>query len=959
MVHQWDCRQSRAEPRTGDGVAQDPSPSHAVRPLPLPFAARSIAVPPVGAVSPGENMMTTSIAPTPIPIRRRKLLPPRLDGQVVARPRLMARLDESVRVPLTCIVAPAGFGKTTLVAQWLASIATPAAWLTLDAGDEDAARFVAHFVTAFAAITSLVPNQVLDLLYAPDSVSFADIGAALADALFDSSEDVIVVLDDAQTATSADVLSFLAQFLALLPPTVHLLIVSRVDLPLTIARLRTQGQVNDLRAADLRFTDEEVPALVTALGSIDATRATVDLLQEQMEGWVTGLRLAAGAMTLLRDPTEVTAAAEDRQHVMQFLVEEVLARQEAEVQEFLVQTSIVARICTDLADALLDQPFLSSQTILDRLAHENLFLEPDGDDPDWFRFHPVFQELLRHQLALRKSPEEIADLHARASRWYAREELIDEALSHLLATEDFTAAAELVEHHLHLALNREDGQSVARWLRALPEALISGRPELLLARGWVSHLSGRAAPLRVTLAQAEALLAQIGADPARVEALRGEIGALSLGTLLPIEQDPVGALRVAEHAVQHVPAERGLPFGLARGYVSLAEHALGRSREAVRDLEAIAEREAEHFDAGSIRALLTLTFLHRQAARYGDCGEVARHMLTLAERHDLAISAGWAHLFLGWLAYERDDLNVANTHFSAIATSYRRLHVSCVREGLFGTALVRQARGQTAAADATVQRLTEILIDTTALEHLPVVHGFEARLALLRQQPAVAMRWLETTDVGINSNTLHAFEHALLTKANTLLAHGTPDSLLGAAADLELLRARAETAHHTARLVEIWALTALVLDAQGRTDAALDAMKRSLALASGEAFFRTYADLGPAITPLLRRAAADVEIPPLLARLLERDVKDMDSAVNGVVPKRDHALSVLTLLTLRESDVLDGLGRRLSYQEIADELFISSGTVKRHVGSIYSKLGVANRRQAVLKAESLGWHPAV
>jgi LuxR family maltose regulon positive regulatory protein len=193
-----------------------------------------------------------------------------------------------------------------------------------------------------------------------------------------------------------------------------------------------------------------------------------------------------------------------------------------------------------------------------------------------------------------------------------------------------------------------------------------------------------------------------------------------------------------------------------------------------------------------------------------------------------------------------------------------------------------------------------------------------------------------------------------------LLAHGTPDSLLDAAGDLELLRARGEGSQHTARLVEIWALTALVLDAQGHAETALDAMKRSLVLASGEAFYRTFADLDPAIMPLLRRAAPDVEIPPLLARLLQGEVEDekMGTTENGVVSKGDHALSDLALLTLRESDVLDGLGRRLSYQEIADELFISSGTVKHHVGNIYSKLGVANRRQALLKAQSLGWHPA-
>ena len=882
-------------------------------------------------------------------------MPPRLEGQLVARPRLMARLDQSARLPLTLIVAPAGFGKTTLVAQWLASSPTPVTWLTVDAGDEDAARFVTHLIAVLAAMTSINADRANSLLHAPGAVSFADIGEALADELLDNTEDVIVVLDDAQLIRSADVLSFLTQFLVLLPSAIHLVLITRTDLPLAIARLRAQGQVNEVRATDLRFTDEEAESLVRMVAPVAATTSTVALLQEQMEGWVTGLRLAAQAMALLRDPADVTASVENRQHVMQFLVEEVLALQGSEIQEFLLQTSIADRISAPLADALLDQPLLGrSRVLLDDLVEGGLFLEPAGDEPGWFRYHPVFRELLRHQLALQMPPDQMSALHARASRWFAQEELIDEALFHLLATGDVTAAAELVEHWVHAALNREDWSSVKRWLHALPEELIHERPELLLARGWISHLRGRAAPLQRTLAEAEALLAHDGAVTATVEPLRGEIEVLGLGTMLPIEQDPARALRVAEHAVQHVPAERRLPFGIARGLASLAEHALGRSHNAIRDLEAFAEREAEHIDAGSIRALLALAFLHRQAAHFNQCGEVARRLLTLAERHDLAISAGWAHFFLGWLAYERDDLTVAKAHFTAIVATHRRLHVSCVRDGMFGLALVLQAQGQTAAANATVQRLTEILIDATALEQLPVVYGFEARLALLRQQPAVALRWLETADVSVNSNTLFAFEHALLTKVKTLVGHGTADSLADAARDLELLRDRAETSQHIARLVEIFALTALVQDAQGHSEAALDAMKRSLALTSGEVFYRTFADLGPAITPLLRRITPDVAMPPLLTRLLD----EAGTGADGAVSQRNGALSVLTLLTLRESDVLDGLGRRLSYQEIADELFISPGTVKHHVGNIYSKLGVANRREALLQAQTLGWQPS-
>lgn len=895
----------------------------------------------------GGNQMTTSNVTREIPIRRRKLTAPRLGGHLVARPRLVARLDQALGVPLTLVVGPAGFGKTTAVAQWLAGVTAPAAWLTLDEGDANPRRFVTHLVAALAGVLSLDPEHSLRLLHAPEAIPLADIGDTLADDLFETIDDVVVVIDNAHMLVSPGAMSFLSHVLALMPPAIHLVLISRTDPALPLARLRAQAQVNDLRATELRFTDAETASLIALLAPHAATPALVDLLQAQTEGWVTGLRLAAQALTPSRDPAQFMQAAPGRGQIMQFLVEETLARESADDQEFLLRLSIPERVTLPLASVLTGRAAREVQQHLDRLVQANLFLEPAADDEGWFQFHPLFRQLLRHQLALRYPPKAIADLHRLAGQWFSARGLFDEAVEHYLSAEDHLAAATLIEEHISWVLSGEDWQAVTGWLRKLPEELINGRPRLLLARGWIAHLSGRAAPLRGHLAITRAMAQDI-ADSALAAAILAEADTLSLATLLPIEQNPEAALATAERALLHLPSNHRFALGLAHGFKAMSLHALGHEREALRLLQELAERQAEQIDACTIRALLGLIFIHRQAANWRECREVAGQTLTLTERHGLAVTAGWAHLFLGWIAYEEDALDPAMAHFSAIVSDHVRMHLSCVREATFGMALVSHARGESGAADAALQHLTDIIIGASALEHLPVVQGFAARLALLRGDIDRASRWLDTANVTIDSNTLHAFEHALLTRARTLLALGSPAHLASAVADLERLRARAEATHHRARLVEIWALLALARQAQGDRDAAMQAITQSLAMTRGNTFLGAYRELGPALQPLLRRAAADGISPLWLAPLVESPGNAMPAAS---VPD----MRALALLTMRECDVLERLGRRLSYQEIADELFISPGTVKRHAGSIYSKLGVSNRREALVRAQALGW----
>jgi LuxR family maltose regulon positive regulatory protein len=904
-------------------------------------------------------MMTNAGVAFDLPIRRAKLQQPEFRDRLVPRLRLTARLDHSLRVPLTLVSAPAGFGKTTLLTEWARSHAIPLAWLTLDDDDRDLKRLVTHILAAIEALVPGIDAPVRDLLRRPRPALAAEVGACLADALLALPHDVVLIVDDFHLAASSEVERFLGELLQPTVPLFHLVLATRSDPALPLARMRLHGHLNELRAADLRFSDEEARALLAAAGHGEGNSDLVAALQHQTGGWIAGLRLATLALPAVEDLTSIADVVAGDQHLMDFLIEEVLAAQPVTVQDFLLCTAIVDRISAPLADALLDLPLGGSQSVLERLAQESLFLEPT-EDGAWFRYHPLFHNLLHHQLEVRLPPQEIAALYARASAWFAAEGLVDLAIQHSIAAGDVVRAAMLVEQNTRAALDREDWNTVATWLQLLPEEFIHSRPTLLLAKGWVSHFSGRSVPIRAMLSEVNALLPLLDADRPTVAALEAERDVLSIAALLATDRDPHEAVTFARRAIEHIPADHRLATGLATYGLGCALQAIGRTDEAIRWLTGVAERSEERIDAGSIRALGGLMFVHRQAGNFRACEEVARHGLTLAERHDLPVAAGWARWMLGWLAYEHDALEMAAEYFSAIVVDYRRVHLHCTCEAMVGLALVYQAQRMPVEALSTLHRLLAIIFDASALEYLPLVRGAEARLALLQGVPGRAIDWLEMGDtVAIDSTSLDAFDHAFLTRIKVFLAEGTDESLARARRDIESFRAHTEVCHHQAHQVELLALSALVLDAQGQTEVALAELQRSIELAAPARFFRTYVDLGPALTPLLHRLAAHIPSMPYTHHLLGAfdDAPGSDDPEIALTISAISSGQVLELLTVREAEVLDCLHRRLSYQEIGEELFISPQTVKSHVANVYDKLGVGNRRQALATAQSLGWTP--
>jgi ATP/maltotriose-dependent transcriptional regulator MalT len=498
-------------------------------------------------------------APDPV-VRRVKLLRPRLGAGVVARPRLVDRLNASLEVPVTLVVGPAGFGKTTLLCQWLAACPCSSAWLSLDEEDDDLATFVAHFLAALRTAVPDAGEETLALLRLPRRSSPATLGATLCDELIDLDDNVVLVLDDYQAIADAAIHEFLAALLRHPAPPMHLVLSARHDPALPLAVMRARGRVAEVRAADLRFTDGEARAFLERATTAPLDGETSRILQARIEGWAAGWRFAelalrgdAGAEGLVQ-----AFATHGRRHVMDFLLDEVLSRQPVAVRAFMLRTSIVERVSASLADALLDAPLGlgGSQALLEGLARADLFVVPLGEEGGWFRYHHLFRELLRHQLRLEVGPAGEAELQARASAWHEDRGLIEPAIRHALAAGAPDQAAALVERHAMPALEADECRTPGRWLALLPlarwarsdrDAAIDGLSEALrhaepggLIRVFV-HLEPRMAELFGKLPP----LAGPPPDRGRLPSALAEVpavGAVGLPSAIPHgrpPQDPI------------------------------------------------------------------------------------------------------------------------------------------------------------------------------------------------------------------------------------------------------------------------------------------------------------------------------------------------------------------------------------------------------------------------------------
>lgn len=891
-----------------------------------------------------------------------KLQRPALPRDGVTRPRLLKALSHILDYPLTLVSAPTGFGKSTLVAQTLADIDAPCAWLNIDEYDNDLIRFLDYLIAAIHTQFPDACSSTQRLLGAVPPPPVEYLTSSFLNDLQAIPTPFVVVLDDFHHLVDPAIGMVFATLLRALPTSLHLMVITQVDPPWPLAHLIGRGQLLEIRAADLRFRlDEAQRFLETATGAALSTQ-TVTSLVEQTEGWIVALRLAA--LTLTNESgagggLSVLLAQEDRL-APRYLVQVVLARQSPQVREFLLRTSILERLSASLCAALMaplteeEGAGPSAQRIAAWLRDTNLFITPLGESGLWYRYHHLFRDLLRHEL-LREWPSEgLARLHGRASDWYAEHGLVEEALRHALAAGHNQRAVDIVEYQVHIQLNHENWRGVEGWLALLPDAMIRERPGLLMAQASIAGMRFDSRSILPLIAAAEARLADLETELSEVQRKEAwaDVAAIQAYLLWWGESQAEAAVERARKALAGLPRDHAFTRGTCVTVIGGALYASGQREESLALLRRAVDDPSE-LVAFRARAILILGLIYRLAGPLFEREHSLQRHAQLVEAHDLPVGRLWAHYLLGSLHYERNELEEAREQLEMVAEGRYLAHLSCTRQCLFELALTYQAQGRARQADATARSLAQFCLERSGEYQMDSL-ALQVRLALARQDMDKALRDAVHLPTVTSAMAMFQTEVVAITRAQALLAGRRVSDRAAALEQLAALGAVAEGSGAWRPLVRILALQAIGLTEVGQEEVALARLERAVVLAEPLGLIRTFVDVGPRLAPLLRRVLERGVAPAYLRQVLAAFAAEIPTSRVEVLMKQGELFEPLTE---REMEVLHLLEARLSTKEIAEKLVISPSTAKAHVLRIMSKLGSHQRHEAVQRAQALGLLP--
>jgi LuxR family transcriptional regulator, maltose regulon positive regulatory protein len=891
------------------------------------------------------------------------------------RRSLCQRIDQGVQQKLTLISAPAGFGKSTLLSTWISTSSTEGrlvAWLSVDARDNDPARFWRYFIHALSRHKPGLGQTALALLGSPQAPAIPTILTTLINDLDAQSVDVVLVLDDYHLIESREIHEGMSFLLDNLPPRVHLIIATRADPPLMLSRLRARGELLELRATDLRFSVDEAGTFINQVMGLPLAARDVSELVGRTEGWAVGLQMAALAM---RDHADVagfiSAFTGSNRFVMDYLAQEVLARRPPAVRAFLLKTSVLDRMCASLCESVTSTA--DSQEMLEGLERANLFVDPLDEVRGWYRYHHLFADVLRQRLG-HEQPEIIPDLQRKASEWFERQGLVVDAIQHALRGRDPARSVRLIEAvGLSLVLNQQI-QTVLGWLEELPPALVRERPSLHTIRALALVFSDRPAAAEASLQDAEQSLSR---DPTTEEAraLMGRVAVIR-AAIARVSGDLERSVALLREAVELLPetdatsAERAS----ARAQVTFTYLVSG-------DVNPDHERPFEEAIA-AIAASGTLMPLLNSINRLGRfqtlqgrlrtaCATYQRAADVVSGRAEQpgAMNSSAHYVGLGDIHRQWNDLDAAERYLRQavdLVTGGVTVDAHVVTDGYLSLARVQLARGWPTEARATLDEFTDLARQRRFFSLL-VERGTaeQARLALKQGDLAAATLWADATDLG-ETAPRYPLEDQHLTLARVLIAQGrghATGSLITALALLDRLLAAAENAGRINSVIEILTLRALTLQAQREPHAAVAALERALAIAEPEGYVRVFVDEEAPMAALLteflaarRTGPRDAPAGAVLgyARMLRAAFEAPDTCAG--TPDRSapevHQLLV-TSLTRREQEVLELIAAGLSNQAIAERLFVATSTVKSYINSIFRRLGVTSRTQAVAAARAL------
>jgi LuxR family transcriptional regulator, maltose regulon positive regulatory protein len=906
----------------------------------------------------------------PIALLETKLYVPRSRRGLVLRPRLIERLDLGTASTLVLVSAPAGFGKTTLLTEWLAARPAAladerlAAWLSLDRGDNDPASFWAYVIAALRTVASGVGESALALLDAPQPPPIETVLTTLLNDLSAVPGEIVLVLDDYHVIEARDVQDGMAFLLDHLPPWLHVVIAGRADPALPLARMRARGELAEIRAAELRFTANEAAAYLNEMMGLHLTARDVAALEGRTEGWIAALQLAALSIQGRDDVAGFIAGfAGDDRYVVDYLAEEVLARQSDRVQTFLLQTSILGRLSGPLCDAVTGQG--GGKGMLEVLDRGNLFLISLDGRRRWYRYHHLFADVL-HARLLDEQPGQVPDLHRRASEWYEQNGELSEAVRHALAAVDFERAADLVELAIPAMRRTRQEAKLRGWLEVLPDEVVQVRPVLSVYFAGALLIGGQLEGVERRLRDAERWLdpatgaregsqapsaEMVVADEEEYRRLPAVIEMYRAGQALA-RGDAPGTVRHAQRAIELALDDDHLCRASTAGLLGLVYWGSGDLEAGHRAYSACVEglRRAG-FVADILGCSIALADIRSTQGRLGESLRTFEQALQLAGEQGGSVLRGTADMYVGMseVARERDDLHAATQLLlrsqepgeqTGLPQNRYRWRVAMAR--------VREAEGDLGGALDLLNEAERLYV-SDFFPNVRPVPALRARVWIAQGRLGEALGWAREQGLSVDDDLSYLRELEHITLARVLMARYQDEraerSIHEATRLLERLLSAAEAGGRTGRVIEILVLRALAHQALGDIPAALGSLERAVTLAEPEGYVRVFADEGPAMAALLRAAAKQGTRRDYVRRLL--------AAASGPEHSTPTEQALIEPLSERELDVLRLLGTELDGPAIARELMVSLNTMRTHTKNIYTKLAVTNRRAAVRRATEL------
>ncbi len=888
-----------------------------------------------------------------------KLFRPRVSADFVDRSELFKRLCRETHCRLTLVSAPAGYGKSMTVSRWLESAGKLHTWLSLSEEDSDLLLFFNYLV---AAVQKLFPDtctRTKALLNASAQCSKDELAGELINNLLEIDEEFYLVLDDYGYIHDQDIHHILNVVLEYDIPSLHLVVITRRDPPFSLIKLRGKGALLEIRQAHLQFTLEETNTFLNNLlpNALDGDDFRV--FYNKIEGWPAGIRMAALGLGDRTDIKEyIREMRGDSRDIREYLMSEVLSRQKPAVREYLIKTSILSRLCPSLCEALCDQPEIDGATFLKQLELSNLFCIPLDEHREWFRYHHLFQYLLQFTLEKRYSSDEIKDLHERAFLWLSKNGFIEEALHHALVADNIRLAALLIIDIRSQLMNREEWHRLRRLLRRLPGEEIKKEPEFLMLEAWalvglpeMEHVLGPIEDLMETRPQRYP-------RPGR---LWGEL--LALKSIQSYNQtNPEDALQQSLTALDYLPPESSSERGFAMILQAMSLQMVGHSLKAQKLIHEALQNSQVTKSSYHARLLVALCFLHGIDGSIQDLQQTATRYLQLGQENDLAETIAHAHFFLGMSSYEYNDLETALYHLASVARNIEAIYLAnrnnYIHSG-FVLALVYHEMGLASEAASITDDIVILALRVNNPYILSLVKAFKAELSLRTGNFSEAFEWEKSFDT-LLLRPAYRFYVPQLTLAKVYLAKGIEKSLNKAESLLSTLHEYYVRTNNRNMQIKVLALQALLYSKLQCCKQSITKLSDSLSLAEPRGFIRTFVDLGDDMARLLASLPGNHAQKGYVDRLIAHFPSlpsvgaETQKITDGFISKDLLGAQSFPPITNRELDILSLLLKRRSNQEIADQLYISYSTVKRHNANIYQKLEVSNRRQAVSRALSLG-----